>query len=400
MILKKRVYRFLLIQNDSLSMYRFRSDLIERIKNDGNRIDAISAYDDYYSPKIEKIVDNYYPMHIYRWINIFSDIKLAITFSKFCIFKRLTNKKYDVVHTITAKPNLIMGPLARIILGFDTRIVALISGLGSFIGPAVNGKEKNNCINRIKRKLLKFIFMFFDGVWLQNPDDVELMIKFKIIPKRKIVLAYGSGISLKENKIKDKNLLFSSIQKYPNSKKFIDTRYILLCAARAIEEKGILDFINAINLKDNWDGKFILIAPPEENGVNCLSGIKSNKKLLIINEFQDPAIIDNLIHYSYAICLPSYYREGVPRFLLEGLSQAKPIITSNCAGCKETVLDKINGFIVNPRDPRELANAMEKIFSLDDRNYQKMCLSSRSLVHERFGSDKIYEIVKKELYKI
>ena len=167
MIFKNRVYSFLIIQNDSLSMYRFRSDLIERIQNDGNRIDAISAYDDYYSPKIEKIVDNYYPMNIYRWINIFSDIKLAISFSKFLIFKRLNNKKYDIVHTITAKPNLIMGPIARIILGPETRIVALISGLGSFIGPALVGKDIDNCISRIKRKLLKFTFMFFDGVVAQ-----------------------------------------------------------------------------------------------------------------------------------------------------------------------------------------------------------------------------------------
>ena len=65
-------------------------------------------------------------MNIYRWINIFSDIKLAITFSKFLIFKRLTNKQYDVVHTIAAKPNFIMGPIARIILGPETRIVGLM----------------------------------------------------------------------------------------------------------------------------------------------------------------------------------------------------------------------------------------------------------------------------------
>ena len=400
MIFKNRVFSFLIIQNDALSMYRFRSDLIQRIKNDGNRVDAISAYDDYYSPKIEKIVDNYYPMDIYRWMNIFSDIKLALTFSRFLIYKRLTNKKYDVVHTITAKPNLIMGPLTRIILGSDTRLVALISGLGSFIGPALVGKDSNNCINKIKRKLLKFIFMFFDGVWLQNPDDVELMKKFKIIPKRKIVLAYGSGISLKEKKLNDKELLLSYMQEYQNIKYYLDKRYILLCAARAIEEKGILDFINAINKKDNWDGKFILIAPPEENGINCLDGIKSNQNVLIINKFQDPKIIDIFIHHSYAVCLPSYYREGVPRFLLEGLIQSKPIITSNCPGCKETVSDKINGFIVNPKDPNALANAMEKIFLLDSENYRKMCLSSRSLVNERFSSDKIYEIIKKELYRI
>jgi glycosyltransferase involved in cell wall biosynthesis len=400
MIFKNKVLNFLIIQNDALSMFRFRSDLIERIKNDGHRVDAISAYDDFYSPKIEEIVDNYYPMKIYRWINILSDLKLAITFSRFLIFKRLTNRKYNIVHTITAKPNLIMGPIARIILGFDIRLVALISGLGSFIGPAVIGKDKNNLINKVKRKLLKFSFLFFDGVWLQNPDDIDLMVKFKIIPKRKIVLAYGSGISLKEKKHQDKALLNSYIQKYSKNKQYIDDRYILLCAARAIEEKGILDFINAINLKDNWDGKFILVAPAEANGVNCLAGVNSNKNVLIINQFQDPSIIDTLIQNSYAVCLPSYYREGVPRFLLEGLCQSKPIITSNSPGCKETVLDKINGFIVNPRDPYSLANAIQKIFSLDQKSYNKMCLSSRSLVAERFSSDKIYEIIKKELYRI
>ena len=59
-----------------------------------------------------------------------------------------------------------------------------------------------------------------------------------------------------------------------------------------------------------------------------------------------------------------------------------------------------DGFVVSPRDPSSLANAMEKIFSLDNKNYQKMCLSSKSLVNERFSSDKIYEIIKRKLYKI
>ena len=400
MIFKNKVCNFLIIQNDALSMYRFRSDLIERIKKDGNRVDAISAYDDYYSPKIKEIVDNYYPMEIYRWINILSDLKLAINFTIFLIFKRLKKRKYNIVHTITAKPNLIMGPLARIVLGLDIRLVALISGLGSFIGPCVIGKDKNKLTNRVKRKLLKFIFLFFDGVWLQNPDDVDLMIKYKIIPKRKIVLAFGSGISVKDIKPQDKTLLASCIQKYSKNTEYIDDRYILLCAARAIEEKGILDFINAINLKDNWNGKFIIIAPAEANGVNCLAGINSNKNVLIINEFQDPSIIDIFIQNSYAVCLPSYYREGVPRFLIEGLCQAKPIITTNSPGCKETVVDNINGFIVKPKDPKSLANAMEKIFLLENKNYRKMCLSSRALLDEKFSSDKIYEIIKKELYRI
>ena len=119
-----------------------------------------------------------------------------------------------------------------------------------------------------------------------------------------------------------------------------------------------------------------------------------------MNQFQDPSIIDSFINHSYAVCLPSYYREGVPRFLLEGLSQSKPIITTNSPGCKETVLDNINGFIVNPRDPNGLANAMENIFLIDNENYRRMCSASKSLVKEKFSSDKIYEIIKKKLYKI
>ena len=53
-----------------------------------------------------------------------------------------------------------MGPIARIILGFDTRIVGLISGLGSFMGPALIGKDKNNCINSNKAKLLRITLCF------------------------------------------------------------------------------------------------------------------------------------------------------------------------------------------------------------------------------------------------
>ena len=121
---------------------------------------------------------------------------------------------------------------------------------------------------------------------------------------------------------------------------------------------------------------------------------------MIINQFQDPDVIDLFVSNSYAVCLPSYYNEGVPRFLLEGLCYSKPVITTNSPGCKETVVDGVNGYMVNPRDPYSLSLAMQKIFYLTIEDYNKMCLASRSMVDKKFSSDKIYDIVKTKLYKI
>ena len=392
--------RILIIQNDALSLYRFREDLIKRLKLDGYYVDAISEYDSFYSPKIISLVNNYYPFEIYRWINIISDIKLLIKFSLFLLIKKFKNENYDIIHTITAKPNLIMAPIARLILGRKTRIVSLVSGLGSFLGPVVRAEGKIGLKKIILRNLLRLIFKSFNGVWLQNPDDIDAMISSKIIRHRQSVLAYGSGVSLKENFVDAKSLFSSKIKEFTKDENFFIKKYILLCAARAIEEKGILDFIKAVQLNQDWDGNFILIAPEESNDENCLNNIGEIDNLLIINQFQDPDVIDLFVTNSYAVCLPSYYNEGVPRFLLEGLCYSKPVITTNSPGCKETVVDGVNGYIVNPRDPKSLSVAMKKVFSLTKDQYQQMCLSSRKMVEKKFSSNRIYEIVKSELYNI
>ena len=400
MYTKNKGLRILIIQNDALSLYRFREDLIRRLKLDGHYVDAISEYDSFYSPKIVSLVNNYYPFKIYRWINLLSDIKLLINFSLFLLLKKFKNQNYDIIHTITAKPNLIMAPIARIILGKKTRIVSLVSGLGSFLGPVVIGEGKKGVKKIIIRNLLRIIFKSFNSVWLQNPDDIDAMIRSNIISHRQSVLAYGSGVSLRENYVDRKSLFYSKIKEFTKDENFFRKKYILLCAARAIKEKGILDFITAVQLYQAWQGNFILIAPEEANGENCLDNIGDIDNLLIINQFQDPEVIDLFVTNSYAVCLPSYYNEGIPRFLLEGLCFSKPVITTNSPGCKETVVDGVNGYIVNPRDPKSLSVAMKKVFSLTEEQYQQMCLSSRKMVEKKFSSNKIYEIVKSELYNI
>ncbi|MBK7764586.1 MAG: glycosyltransferase [Bacteroidetes bacterium] len=85
-----------------------------------------------------------------------------------------------------------------------------------------------------------------------------------------------------------------------------------------------------------------------------------------------------LLHEMDVLVLPSYYREGVPRILLEGLSKGLPILTTNSVGCKETVEEGINGYKIPVRDIASLQNAMRQFIDMPFANRMAMGEASRS----------------------
>lgn len=91
---------------------------------------------------------------------------------------------------------------------------------------------------------------------------------------------------------------------------------------------------------------------------------------------------------SSAFVLPSYYREGVPRSTQEAMAMARPVITTDAPGCRETVIDGVNGFLVPPRDASALADAMER-FVLEPELIERMGAASRRIAEERFDVRRI-----------
>jgi glycosyltransferase involved in cell wall biosynthesis len=91
------------------------------------------------------------------------------------------------------------------------------------------------------------------------------------------------------------------------------------------------------------------------------------------------------------VVLPSYYREGVPRILLEAAAMERPIITTDNVGCREVVIDKWNGFLCKPKDPKDLADKMEKMLSLPPFQRVEMGKRGRKLVIEKFDEQKIID---------
>ncbi|CAG7595990.1 putative colanic biosynthesis glycosyl transferase [Escherichia coli] len=94
--------------------------------------------------------------------------------------------------------------------------------------------------------------------------------------------------------------------------------------------------------------------------------------------------IEELISQHDCVVLPSYYREGVPKFLLEAAAMGKPIITTDNVGCRDIVDDGVNGFLCQPKNKQDLINKIENLFLLSDTDYTKFCLASRKKVEREF----------------
>jgi glycosyltransferase involved in cell wall biosynthesis len=89
------------------------------------------------------------------------------------------------------------------------------------------------------------------------------------------------------------------------------------------------------------------------------------------------------------LVLPSYYNEGVPKILLEGLSKGLPIITTDWVGCRETVKEGVNGYLIEPKNVQALESAMEKMILLSLERRNNMRVESRKMAESEFGEEKV-----------
>ena len=114
----------------------------------------------------------------------------------------------------------------------------------------------------------------------------------------------------------------------------------------------------------------------------------NNASINYLGEFID---IRKFIINCDCVVLPSYYMEGIPRCLMEAMSMERPIITTDNVGCRELIVDSVNGYMCKPRNISDLASKMELIYNntIDDR--LKMGKNGRKLILDNFDEKKIIE---------
>jgi glycosyltransferase involved in cell wall biosynthesis len=296
------------------------------------------------------------------------------------IRKKIKAIKPDFIIPYTIKP-VLYSNLA--IKGLNVKSISLITGLGFYALPSVNTKEK--IAKAIITSLYKLGTTKKVTYAFQNTDDVAFFKEKKILKSNiKWCITPGSGIDITK---------FNYSQPVLNPISF-------LFIGRLLKSKGIELLLKSAEIlkKEYPNIKFNIIGMPDPLNADSVNEDKLKK-------FHDQNIInyigevDNVVPYfnkSSVFVLPSYYREGVPRTLLEALAKGKPIITTDHVGCRETVVNNENGFLIKPKSENQLTKALEKFINNPDL-ITKFSPKSRDLAEQKFDVKIVNEILINQL---
>ncbi|TLD42964.1 MAG: Lipid carrier : UDP-N-acetylgalactosaminyltransferase [Candidatus Jettenia ecosi] len=363
----------LFIANTGFALFNYRLQLMKFLSNQGWSVIAIANDEADYVNKFSNIG--------IRFININIDHKGKNPIADVALIWRLKSL-YDqespsLVHHFTIKP-VIFGSLAAKWAKVPA-IINSITGLGYVF-------NERGFLMRTSMMLYKFALSGRPRVIFQNNDDYQLFILNNLIKKTNAQVILGSGVNTK---------VF-----YPNKIKRSDANLQFLLVSRMLWSKGISEYISAAERvkKQYPETKFILAGGASGGGAKGNPDAIPEKWLNEVNArgiakwigripFEDVMI---LLDNSDVVVLPSYYPEGVPRSLIEAAAKGKPIITTNTPGCKEVVVDGVNGFFSSPKDVESLANCMLK-FIREPELINKMGIESRKRAVDIFDEEKILE---------
>ena len=345
--------------NTSWYIYNFRKNTIIELINRGYDIHVIAPYDEY-SNKIKSLGCHFYDIKIDgRGMNPFVDIKTCLSF-----FKLFIGINPEVILNFTPKNNIYSSLAAS---PLNIPVINNIAGLGHvFI--------KKNLLNKIVRCLYKVSQRKVSYIFFQNKEDMAIFDMNQIGASASKERIPGSGADLSR-------FSFSpAAEKKP-------LRFLL--TARMLKEKGVYLFVEAAtHFKEKYgdDVEFSLLGFCDDKNP---SGIKIDEintwvEKGVVNYLGVTDKVESVIKDMHCIVLPSYYREGVPKSLLEAGAMGKPIITTDNVGCRETVIDGFNGFLCEPNSLESLIDAMEKIIASSDDEIIQLGRNSRKHIAENF----------------
>jgi glycosyltransferase involved in cell wall biosynthesis len=304
-------------------------------------------------------------------LNFVQDLKTL-----FNLFKKFQQIKPDFVFSYFVKPS-IYGTIAAKFAQVPNRI-AMLEGLGFTFTQQPEGVALKTIVIRLIQTFLYRIALPLAStvIFLNKDDKEELLIKNRVRVKRSDVLG-GIGVDLEE---------FFYQKPYVNKLKF-------LFIGRLYKEKGVNEFLAAAEFVKNInpDVEFILIGGHDSTSPNSLrvDKLKSVIDKGIINYVGQVPSVSEWIAQSSVFVLPSY-REGVPRSTQEALAVGRPIITTDVPGCRDTVINGKNGFLISPFDSQAIADKM--IWFINNSNeIEKMGIISRKIAETKFDVHAINE---------
>ena len=258
-------------------------------------------------------------------------------------------------------------------------VINNIAGLGAVF-------VTNNWLTKLVRGLYRVALSRSNKVFFQNDDDRQLFVLGGLVAEEVADRLPGSGIDLEQ----------FQPSPLPESR---SVRFLLI--ARMLWDKGVGEFVQAARML-------------KQRGVDAecslLGFLDVRNPAAISRKQMDDWVAEGVVRYlgvsdnvreeiarAHCVVLPSFYREGTPRALLEAAAMARPIVTSDSVGCRDVVDDGVNGYLCKPKDAADLAEKMERIVALSPAERAAMGLRSREKAEREFDEQ---IVVKKYLEAI
>jgi len=354
------------------SLVNFRGPLMSEMVRRGWEVTAVAGgKDESVRRRLLEMGVRYEPVAISRTgLNPFAD--LATLLSAHRLLRRV---RPDRLLCYTAKP-VIYGSIAGRLAGVPG-IFSIITGAGfSFVEESAGHRLLSGTLSRLYRVALSFN----RAVFFQNPDDRRLFsAERRILEAEKCVLVNGSGVDL---------------GRFPLTPPFRERPSFLLIA-RLIRQKGIAEYAEAARIVrgKHPDAVFRLLGPMDDSPAAMPE--RRVREWAAEGAIEYAGETDDVRPYlaqTGVYVLPSYYGEGVPRSILEAMAMGRPVITTEWRGCRETVVPGENGYLVPPRDPAKLAEAMER-FILEPERIERMGRKSREIAERKFDVREVNRII-------
>lgn len=299
-----------------------------------------------------------------RGMNLVTEV--AVLYRLAIIYYR---EKPDIVHHVAIKP-VLYGTLAARLTGIRS-VVNALAGLGWLF-------TANNWQAKFLRLLVQIGFYKLLGkstVIVQNPDDAAVLQRIGV-PTNRIQLVRGAGVDI------NLFLLLPEPVGIP----------LIILPARLLWAKGIAEFVEAAKRlrQQKIPARFALVGEPdnENPGAVSLRTLEAWQREGAVEVWGHREDMPQVYAQASIICLPSYYREGLPRSLLEAAACGRAIVTTDAPGCREIVHDGDNGFLVPVKDVPALIQALLKLIQ-DPALRQRMGARGRERVIAEFSLEQV-----------
>ena len=364
--------KVMILSSFAAANFYFREDMMKAMIKKGHQVVAAAPEPaEVWKEKFSSIGVKYVSIkHIQKTgMNPFDDLK-----GFFSILKILKKEQPDKIFAYHAK-TIVYGSFAAKLLGIK-EVFIFFGGLGSIIN-----NDKFSLVKKILGLQYKIAIKHAKKVFLQNEDDIKKLLDLGLVKKEQVVRINGSGVNLEKFRQKP----------FPQ-------RFTFLFVGRIIKDKGIIEYLEASKeVKKQYPDIKIQIVGYFDTNPTAISEndlkVYTNKGVVEYLGYHED--VRPFLEKCTVFVLPSYH-EGTPKSVLEAMATGRPIITTDVPGCRETVIDGENGFLIPAKNTEALIEKM--IWMIENKDLiENMGHKSRKLCELKFDVNKVNDIILKTM---